>query len=315
MSNLVEVEGVSRYFGDHRAVRDLSFVLDEAGAVGLLGPNGAGKSTTLNLLSGNLAPNSGRIVINGVDLRRQPRKAKAFLGYLPDTPPVYPESTVDEYLSFCAKIHRIARAKRARSIAEAKQRCGLDEVGKRLIGALSKGFRQRLGIAQAILHAPPLIILDEPMVGLDPIQLREMRDLIGKMAQQHAILLSSHLLPEVQNSCTRSLIIDRGRLILDTDIDDLDQHLSHSSLILKTRAAADLSILRRINGVDTVELIGENSYRIAFRKDSDPTEQIAEKVVGSGCGLLELCREQRSVEEVFLHMTAPAEARENGVVP
>ncbi|MGH8549030.1 MAG: ABC transporter ATP-binding protein [Methylococcales bacterium] len=303
MNALIQAENLVRYYGSQCAVREVGFSLEEGQVVGFLGPNGAGKSTTLKLISGNLAPDSGRVLIKGVDIVTKPREAKRFLGYLPDIPPVYTDSTVDEYLLFCAKIHRLAAPRRRQCLEVTKQRCGLGEVGARLIANLSKGFRQRLGVAQAILHSPPLIILDEPTVGLDPIQIREMRELIRDLGRNHGVILSSHILPEVQSTCTRTLIIHRGRLILDTDIPGLEQSMENSSLLVKTRHRADSKLLRQIYGVDSVEVLPENCYRIVFRKKHNPSEQISETVVGSGWGLLELRAEHRTIEELFIQLT------------
>ncbi len=303
MAALIQIENVFRYFGNQCAVRGISFSVGANGVTGLLGPNGAGKSTILNMISGNLAPSSGRILINGIDIVRRPLDAKRFLGYLPDTPPVHDDSTVDEYLRFCAKIHRITPDRQNQCVQTTKQRCGLGEAGKRLIGNLSKGFRQRVGIAQAILHSPALIVLDEPSVGLDPIQIREMRELIRELGENNGVMLSSHILPEVQSTCTRTLIVHQGRLVLDTDTSGLEHDMAQSSLVMKTRLPVDLDRLRQVDGVDSIEALTGNSYRIFFRKPHNPSEQISEIVVGSDWGLLELCTEHGTIEELFMQLT------------
>ncbi|MCI0667645.1 MAG: ABC transporter ATP-binding protein [Methylococcaceae bacterium] len=313
MDALIKVESLVRYYGSQCAVRDVSFSLDEGEVVGFLGPNGAGKSTTLNMISGNLSPDSGRILIKGVDIVNNPVKAKGFLGYLPDIPPVYFDSTVDEYLRFCAKIHRIATSRLTHCLEAAKRRCGLSEVGRRLIANLSKGYRQRLGVAQAILHSPALIILDEPWVGLDPIQIREMRELILELGRSHGVILSSHILSEVQDTCTRTLMIHQGRLILDTDIAGLEQSIENASLLLKTRRPADPGLLMQIHGVDSVEGLNENSYRIKFRKNHDPAEEISQTAVKSGWGLLELRAERGTIEELFIQLAECGPVAENAV--
>src|SRR3569623_1046024 len=187
-SALIRVEHLTRYYGQHCALHDVSFTVGRGEVLGLLGPNGAGKSTTMQILSGNLAPSAGAVWINGIDLLDRPKAAKASLGYLPDQPPLYRELTVDEFLSYCARLHRIAPGQRSAAIQTAKQRCGLGEVGRRLIGNLSKGFQQRVGIAQAIIHAPPVVILDEPTVGLDPLQMREIRALIRELRDERSVL-------------------------------------------------------------------------------------------------------------------------------
>jgi ABC-2 type transport system ATP-binding protein len=311
MNALIQAENLVRYYGSQCAVRDIGFSLEEGEVVGFLGPNGAGKSTTLKLISGNLAADSGRILIKGADIARKPRLAKSFLGYLPDIPPVHADSTVDEFLLYCAKIHRIAAPRRKQCLETTKQRCGLSQVGPRLIANLSKGFRQRVGVAQAILHSPALIILDEPTTGLDPIQIREMRELIRDLGRNHGVILSSHILSEVQSTCTRTLIIHQGRLILDTDIPGLEQSMENLSLVVTTRRPADCNLLRQIYGVESVEDLSENCYRIDFNKKHNPSEQISDTVVRSGWGLLELRGEHRTIEELFFQLTESAPATNN----
>lgn len=302
MNALVQVENLVRYYGKQCAVREISFSVEAREVVGFLGPNGAGKTSTLNMISGNLAPSAGRVLINGVDIVLKPREAKSFLGYLPEVPPLYVDSTVDEYLLYCAKIHRIAAPRRGQCLKLAKQRCGLSTIGKRLIGNLSKGFRQRVGIAQAILHSPPLIILDEPSAGLDPIQIREMRELLRELGKDHGLILSSHILSEIRKSCTRTLVMHHGRIILDTDMAGLEQSLENANLVVNTRLPADIRLLQQIAGVDSIETLANNHYRIGFRKIHNPSEEIAETVVKAGWGLLQLHSEVRTIEELFLEL-------------
>ncbi|MGH8456565.1 MAG: ABC transporter ATP-binding protein, partial [Stenotrophobium sp.] len=199
---LIEARGLTRRYGPTVAVSDLSLTLRKGEILGLLGPNGAGKSTTMKMLTGNLAPSSGTALIKGVSLHDAPTAAKRNLGYLPEQPPVYPELTVDEYLRYCAGLHGIASAQRAAAVKQAKKSCGLADTGQRLIGNLSKGYQQRVGLAQAIIHRPSVIVLDEPTVGLDPIQIREIRSLITELGQTHSVILSSHILPEIQAVCS-----------------------------------------------------------------------------------------------------------------
>ncbi|MEZ5476264.1 MAG: ABC transporter ATP-binding protein [Thiolinea sp.] len=220
MSNtsLIEAEGLSRFYGEHCAVENLHLHLHQGEVLGLLGPNGAGKSTTMQMLTGNLAPTTGEIRINGIDLLDEPRQAKRYLGYLPEQPPVYRDLGVNEYLIYCARLHGLSGDALQQALEQAVQRCGLKEVQKRLIGNLSKGYQQRVGIAQAILHSPPVIILDEPTVGLDPIQIREIRALIQELGQTHTVILSTHILPEVQTVCDRVHILNRGRTVFNDSL-------------------------------------------------------------------------------------------------
>ncbi|HFE39288.1 MAG TPA: ATP-binding cassette domain-containing protein, partial [Gammaproteobacteria bacterium] len=198
---LVSVNQVSRYYGNLLAVNNISFEMQRGEVLGLLGPNGAGKSTTMQMITGNLAPSNGQISINDFDILDQPKLAKRELGYLPEKPPIYTDFTVNDFLLYCAKLNRIPKTHRHQAVELAKQRCALQAVGHRLIANLSKGYQQRIGIAQAIIHKPAVIVLDEPTVGLDPNQIREIRQLIYDLKKDHAIILSTHILPEVTSTC------------------------------------------------------------------------------------------------------------------
>ena len=303
MSSLIQVEQLYRYYGDQCAVNNVSFSLEKGEILGFLGPNGAGKSTTMQMICGNLAPTSGQILVNGIDILDSPKEAKQELGYLPEIPPVYRELTVDEYLTYCGRLHRISRDRLPKASANAKERCGLGEVGSRLIGNLSKGYQQRVGIAQAILHTPAVIILDEPTVGLDPIQIREIRELIRELGKEHGIILSTHILPEVQESCTQVQIIHHGQLVLNDSIEGLEQQMRASSLVLSTRKPPELVRLYGIEGVQSIGELGGNRYRIFHDKDKNPAERIAEATVSSGWGLLELTPERRTMEQIFIDIT------------
>lgn len=303
MTSLIQVDQLTRYYGAYRAVDNVTFTLEKGEILGFLGPNGAGKSSTMQMICGNLSPTSGQIFINGIDILDNPKEAKRELGYLPEVPPVYRELTVDEYLEYCAKLHAISRDKQKGALCQAKERCGLVDVGKRLIGNLSKGYQQRVGIAQAILHMPSVIVLDEPTVGLDPIQIREIRELIRELGKEHGVILSTHILPEVQESCTQVQIIHQGRLVLHDRIEGLEQQMRASSLVLSTRLAFQIESLLHIEGIQRIDNLGENRYRIFHDRDHNPAEQLAESVVTSGWGLLELTHERRSMEEIFIDIT------------
>ncbi|RLA21349.1 MAG: ABC transporter ATP-binding protein [Gammaproteobacteria bacterium] len=303
MSNLIVADRLTRYYGDHCAVDEVSFTLKKGEILGFLGPNGAGKSTTMKMICGNLAPTDGAISINGIDLLERPKQAKAELGYLPETPPVYRELTVNEYLDYCGKLHGLKRAALQKATLFAKERCGLIEVANRLIGNLSKGFQQRTGIAQAILHSPAVIVLDEPTVGLDPIQIREIRSLIRDLGEEHGIILSTHILPEVEESCTHVQIIRQGKLVLNDSIATLKKQLAGSSFILATSKEIEGEFLQSIEGVNTVETLKGCRYRIHFDNQQNPAEMVAEKVIQSGYGLRALTPEQRSMEALFLEVT------------
>jgi ABC-2 type transport system ATP-binding protein len=304
MTSLIQVDQLYRYYGDYCAVSNVSFTLEKGEILGFLGPNGAGKSSTMQMICGNLAPTSGQIVINGIDILDNPKEAKRELGYLPETPPVYRELTVREYLTYCAQLHQIPRSQFKKALDNALDRCGLTDVADRLINNLSKGFQQRVGIAQAIIHTPAVIILDEPTVGLDPIQKREIRELIRDLGKEHGIILSTHDLPEVQESCTRVQIIHQGKLVLNDSIEGLEQQMRPSSLLLETRQAAELAAFDRLDGVQSIDELGQNRYRVFHDKDRNPAESVAATVVGHGWGLLELSPEWRSMEQIFIDITS-----------
>jgi len=310
MTNLIQVDQLYRYYGDHCAVSNVSFTLEKGEILGFLGPNGAGKSTTMQMICGNLAPTSGQILINGIDILDNPKEAKRELGYLPETPPVYRELTPDEYLAYCAKLHQIPKSQIGQAVDNAKERCGLTEVGDRLIGNLSKGYQQRVGIAQAILHSPAVIVLDEPTVGLDPLQIREIRELVRELGREHGIILSTHILPEIQEVCTRVQIIHQGQLVLNDSIAGLERNMRALSVLLRTGQTPELPRLQAIAGVQAIDALGDGRYRIFHDQDASPACAIAETVVSLGWGLLELTPERRSMEQIFIDTTQPAHPQE-----
>ncbi|MCP5042098.1 MAG: ABC transporter ATP-binding protein [bacterium] len=223
----IEARGLSKRYGDFEAVNDLSFTVGKGEIVGFLGPNGAGKTTTMRMLTGFLPATDGSALIDGHEIFSDPLKARGAIGYLPESPPLYPEMTVLGYLDFVAKIKDVARADRKAAVEGAVERCGLADVRRRVIGDLSKGYRQRVGLAQAIVHDPPVLILDEPTVGLDPIQIREIRGLISELAApeqgeaRHTVILSTHILNEVEAICERIILINRGRKVVDQPLGEL----------------------------------------------------------------------------------------------
>lgn len=300
---LVKVEHLYRNYGHVCAVDDVSFDIVKGEVLGFLGPNGAGKSTTMQIISGNLAASAGRVLINGFDILDQPKQAKAHLGFLPEQPPVYRELTVDEYLRYCAHLHRISASQRQGAVNKAKERCGLGAVGHRLIGNLSKGYQQRVGIAQAIIHSPAVVILDEPTVGLDPIQIREIRNLIRELGGEHSVILSTHILPEVQAVCDRVQIISKGKLVMSDTIAGLQLRMQASSLIVGLRNPPIKDSLLTIAGVKSVEEAGEGRFRLHYLPDQNPAEQLADAAVRNGWGLRELIPERMSLEEIFVDIT------------
>jgi ABC-2 type transport system ATP-binding protein len=300
---LVQLDDVSRRYGDTEAVRAVSFVIRQGEVLGFLGPNGAGKTTTMQILTGNLAPSQGRVTIAGHDLLDDPRAAKRELGYLPESPPVYRDLTVDEYLDFCAALHGIARTERQTARERAKERCGLADTGRRLIGNLSKGFQQRVGLAQAIIHLPPVIVLDEPTVGLDPIQIREIRHLIRELGREHGVILSTHILPEVQATCDRVQIIHRGQLVLDDDITGLEHRMQSSALVAGFQRAPDPEALRALPGVRALQEEAGLRVRLYHDPAQDPVEALLRLTLERGWGLTELVPQRASLEDIFVSLT------------
>lgn len=297
---LIEARGLTRRYGPNVAVQGVDLTLRRGEILGLLGPNGAGKSTTMKMLTGNLAPTSGSVKINGIDIAAEPKKAKQSLGYLPELPPVHPEVTVDEYLDFAAALHGVPKATRKAAVAKAKQSCGLNEMSRRLIGNLSKGFQQRVGLAQAIVHQPPVIILDEPTVGLDPIQIREIRSLIAALAQNHSVILSSHILPEIQAVCSRVMIVHCGRVVFQDSMAAVNaENASRLAAIFK-HAPKSFAV----PGIASTASLGEGRFVFTPEAGSDPREALIAESVKQGWGLLELKTEGRTLEEIFVSLTS-----------
>jgi len=303
---LIQVENLSRYYQNHRAVNQLSFTLKAGEVLGFLGPNGAGKSTTMQVISGNLAPSEGEVKIAGHDIIDAPREAKRQLGYLPEHPPLYRDASVDEYLSYCARLHRIPRRAVAAALDKVKSQCGLETNGRRLIGNLSKGYQQRVGIAQAIIHDPPVVILDEPTVGLDPIQIREIRELIRSLGSERSVILSTHILSEVQATCDRVQIIRAGELIYNASTESLNQQ-QEVSFKVALRKDVDLVELTAIAGVDHAEALGDGRFRLIFAEDATPDALVA-SAVQLQWGLYELTPEKQSLEDLFIELTQQGEA-------
>jgi ABC-2 type transport system ATP-binding protein len=298
MPALISINQLSRYYGDFCAVDQISFELNTGDILGFLGPNGAGKSTTMQMITGNLAPSEGEIMINGIDLLEHPKAAKQHLGYLPETPPLYRELTVLEYLRYCARLHAIDRAQIKHSCEHAMQRCGLEDVSRRLIANLSKGYQQRVGIAQAILHNPPVVILDEPTVGLDPIQIIEIRDLIRSLGDQHGVILCTHILPEVQAVCNRVQIINRGKLVYNSNT--LSEQMAGVYQFRLKQAITVDDIIR--HDIFTRAQAGNDCVYIVHSDRN--AEDISRFIVDQGWGLLSFDSYQPSLEQTFINITS-----------
>lgn len=299
----VEANALTRLYGGREAVSDVSFTLNKGEVLGFLGPNGAGKSTTMKMLTGNLAPSSGSVRICGIDIIENPKEAKALIGYLPEQPPLYRELTVDEYLSVAARLHRVSGSHIRKAVQVAKERCGLTDMGKRLIENLSKGYQQRVGIAQAIIHNPMVVILDEPTVGLDPIQIRDIRELIKELGGEHSVILSTHILPEVEMVCDHVQIIHKGKLVFNGSIDVLRQQRHGNKLILGLKHPPANEELLKIPGIVSADALSNGLLRLQYAEGQAPEETIVQAAVNNNWGLYQINPDQTTLEEVFVQLT------------
>lgn len=300
-STLIDAQHLHRYYADTHAVNDVCIELRQGDILGLLGPNGAGKTSCMQMLCGSLAPSSGQITIKQYDLLEQPAQAKRHIGYLPDKPPLYPELTVDEYLDYVARLRRVSKASIATQRNKSKQQCGLSQHGKRLIGHLSKGYQQRLGIAQAIIHQPDIIILDEPTVGLDPIQIREIRELIGELGALHGIILSTHILPEVQAVCNRVQMIHQGRSLFNKSMQQLRQS---NRVLLQLEQLVDITELEKIPGVDSAQLLNQQQYLLEGEQLQASLAGISRYCVEQNWGLLQIQLQENDLEQIFISLSS-----------
>jgi ABC-2 type transport system ATP-binding protein len=301
MDTLITASNINHYYGSFHAVQDLSLELKRGEIVGLLGPNGAGKTTSMEIITGNITPAAGSIFLNDTDLLKDPQKAKAELGYLPEQPPLYRDMTIAEYIGFCARLHGITKSQTKSAVAEAMDKCGLAGMEKRLIANLSKGYQQRVGIAQAIIHKPSIIILDEPTSGLDPNQIIEIRNLIRELGREHGVILSTHILPEVESICNRVLILNRGQIVFSDRISNIDNS-APSTLLIQLERAPELNRVQEIDGV-AVASMGTKGYIRLELSDAASPSAIAEQITAKGWGLTELRPEQNSLEQIFTRLT------------
>lgn len=299
---LIEVDQISRYFGEHCAVRDVSFTVQRGEVLGFLGPNGAGKSTTMQIICGVQTASEGRVSIAGHDIFEEASAAKTHIGFLPEVPPLYSELTVDEYLGYTARLRRIPGAEIKSAVNNCKARCGLAETGHRLIRNLSRGYQQRVGIAQAIIHVPAVVILDEPTAGLDPIQIREIRDLIRELGNDHSVILSTHILSEVQTVCNRVLIIHQGNLVLDKPIAELNRQ-QDNVLILSFKTPPTVDDLRSLDFVTEVQQLDEQQFRIGFAEGHPVHDDVCRATLEHGWGLTSMTADSHTLEETFVQLT------------
>ena len=320
---MVEVQHVTKRYGSFTAVDDLSFEVEPGEILGFLGPNGAGKTTTMRILTGYLPATEGHARVAGFDVFDQPIEAKRRTGYLPETPPLYPEMTVGGYLQFVARINGIAAGDRTARIGAVMERTSITDMTERYCGTLSKGYRQRVGLAQALLHNPDVLILDEPTAGLDPRQIIETRRLITELAGDHTVILSTHILPEVSQTCQRVVIINRGRVVAVDSPDNLTARLQGSQSLyvqIDSGGADPAPALREVAGVAGVSPAdrrdGVSGFQVEIAAGHDVRRDVSRTVVTNGWGLLELRAQQMSLEDIFLQLTTEETAEDpDGAAP
>jgi len=302
---IIQVEHLSHRYSVQWAVRDIDFEIDRTGIVGLLGSNGAGKSTIMNIICGVLSQTQGTVRIAGKDLREDPVHAKQNIGFLPQKPPLYGDLTVDEYLTYAAQLRNMKRRDIPAALASVKERCGIGHFSKRLIRNLSGGYQQRVGIAQAIIHNPLFVVLDEPTNGLDPNQIVDVRHLITEIARERAVLISTHILSEVQAMCDRIMMIEHGSLIFNGSIDDFDNYIEPNSFVMTLGHAPLTEELVKVAGVTRAESISEFSsrFRVWFDGDRETLTRMVETSVRNGWSLSEIQLEKSSMDEIFAQLS------------
>ncbi|HFE64175.1 MAG TPA: ABC transporter ATP-binding protein [Caldithrix sp.] len=311
---MIEVKNLTRYYGEKRALHDVSFDVQKGEVLGLLGPNAAGKTTTMRILTCFMTPTSGTARVAGYDIWDQPMEVKNRIGYLPENPPLYSDLRVMEYLDFVAKINNIPKNKRQAAIDNAIEKSGLGDVRNQVIGSLSKGFRQRAGLAQALLGDPEILILDEPTVGLDPRQIIEIRELIKKLGGDHTIILSTHILPEVEMTCGRVVIINEGEVVAEDTPGNLTKRLTGSERTIvevegkEEDARAAIQSVGEVLSVTKQKASTDNHLKFVIETQTDVRRDLAKTLVEKGMGLYELRAEAYSLEEIFLHLTTKEEA-------
>ena len=309
---MIEINHLVKKYGDHVAVDDLSLQVEPGKIYGFLGPNGAGKSTTMNIITGYLAATSGEVKINGFDIFTQPEEAKKCVGYLPELPPLYMDMTVKEYLDFVAELKKIEKKLRESYVKEAMKITRTEDVSGRLIRNLSKGYRQRVGFAQAVLGYPEIIILDEPTVGLDPKQIIEIRDLIKELGKKHTIILSSHILSEISAVCDHVFIISKGKLVASDSTENLLEQMTGAQeieMVVKAEQEKAENVLREIAQVDRCQLLKEKepetaAFLVTAKKDCDVREAVFHACVNADMPILEMRETSKSLEDVFLELTS-----------
>jgi len=300
---ILKIEHLSHKYSSSWAIRDINLEIERNGIVGLLGSNGAGKSTTMNIMCGVLNQTEGRVLINGTDIRENPELAKTQIGFLPQTPPLYMDLTVDEYLIYTAELRLMEKSTIKAALEEAKERCGISHFSHRLIKNLSGGYRQRVGIAQSIIHKPKLVIMDEPTNGLDPNQITEVRALIKDIAVERAVIFSSHVLSEVQVLCKDIKMIDEGRIVFSDTMEAFNNYVEpHSVLMVMENPPSEAELLK-VPGIDKVEFLTERQARLYFSGEEEIAERLIERSVQNGWRLKEINLDKTALDEIFKQLS------------
>ena len=310
---MIHVEGLTRFYGEKRAISDITFHVNKGEILGLLGPNAAGKTTTMRILTCYMPPTSGKAVIGGYDIFEQSMDVRRITGYLPENPPLYTEFTVWDYLDFVARIKGMPADKRKKDIDSVIEKTSIGDVRHRIIAKLSKGYKQRVGLAQSLLNNPQIVILDEPTVGLDPKQIIEIRELIKNLRGEHTVILSSHILPEIEQTCERVVIINQGRVVAEDTPENLTARLSGGERILLTVAGDELKwrqAAEKVEGIRQIEIVpaGEGLLNIKVESAGDVRRELARLTVRQNMDLLELRKETFTLEDIFLHLITKEEA-------
>ncbi len=312
---MIQVEGLTKYYGHHAAIRNLRFQIERGEVIGFLGLNGAGKTTTLKVLGCVLLPTSGRVTIDGYDVVENPHEIRKRIGFLPDTPPLYDEMTVKAFLAFVAQLRGVSAREVDARVREVQEQTALTEVGDVLVGALSHGYRQRVGVAQALVHRPQLLILDEPSSGLDPVQIVEMRNLIQRLKGQHTVLVSSHILSEISQTCDRLLVIQEGEIVGQGTEEELAHRFGGGGEIevdVRGVAASALTAAKNVAGVQGAEVLRDSGEVVTLRvlASSEIRPDLVRALVGAGVDVLRVDRSRQKLESIFLQLT---QDREKGV--
>ena len=303
---MIQVSHLTKLYGPRAAIRDLNFQVKKGEIIGFLGPNGAGKSTTMKILTGFMPASDGKVSIAGYDVFENPIDVKRNVGFLPETPPVYPEMSVLDYVEFAARLHQVPSASVKSAATYAIEKTGLGQVRNRLIGNLSKGYRQRVGLAQALVHNPQVLILDEPTVGLDPKQIIEIRELIKSLSGEHTVILSSHILPEVTATCERIIVINQGQIVAEDTLEQLTHRIKKGliySLVVKNPIASGIDAIRKMSGIQGVTAAGSKLVLEMKPGTAEIRDQVVATAVQHQMGVLEFSSEKVSLEEIFLQLT------------